>query len=342
MVTWCKRLFATGILLVVSVTAVGQAFDPLGLISERPDPPGTATAVDVAIYLFDVDAIDDVTQKFSVDMFLRIKWQDPRLALTTDQRTGKLRQFSLGQIWTPRGAVINDRGLEFQLPRVATVDDVGNVTYRQRMSGELAATLEFREFPFDTQRLEIDMISYRYSPKEIRFASTMQIIGDPEAFSAIGWRFKILDAEIGEFKIPSEQIVHARTTFVVEAERNAQYYLLTMMLPMSLIVFMAWTVFWLQPDIVSPRIAISTAAIFSLIAFGFSMRLSLPPVSYMTRSDIFVLGCTLLVFVALSVAVIGSRLAKSERMEQALRINAISRWLYAVLFFVVLAIALII
>ena len=166
MVTWYKKLFATGILLVLSVTVVGQAFDPSDLITERPDPPGTATAVDVAIYLLDVDAIDDVTQKFSVDMFLRITWQDPRLVLTADQPAGKLRQFSLEQIWTPRDAIVNDRGLEFQLPRVATVDDVGNVTYRQRMSGELAAALEFREFPFDTQRLEIDMVSYLYSPKE--------------------------------------------------------------------------------------------------------------------------------------------------------------------------------
>jgi hypothetical protein len=325
---------------MVTITAVSQVFDPSDLITERPDPPGTATGVDVAVYLLDVDAIDDVNQKFSVDMFLRIKWQDTRLALTADQQTGKLRQLSLEQIWTPHAIIVNDRGLELQLPLVATVDDVGNVTYRQRMSGELAANLQFREFPFDTQRLEIDIVSYLYSPKEIRFASNIQTIGDSVVFSAIGWRFEILDAEIGEFKIPSEQIVRARTTYVVQAKRDAQYYLLTMLLPMTLIVFMAWTVFWLQPDIVPPRIGISTAAIFSLIAFGFSMRLSLPPVSYMTRADIFVIGCTLLVFLALGVAVIGSRLAKSERMEKALQINAISRWLYAILFFVVVAIAL--
>jgi hypothetical protein len=105
-----------------------------------------------------------------------------------------------------------------------------------------------------------------------------------------------------------------------------------MFLPMSLIVFMSWTVFWLQPDIVPARIGISTASIFSLLALGFSMRLSLPAVSYMTRADIFVIGCTLLVFVALGVAVIGSRWASADRMEQALRLNAIARWTYVGLF----------
>jgi len=129
-------------------------------------------------------------------------------------------------------------------------------------------------------------------------------------------------------------------TYYIEAQRNAQYYLLTMFLPMSLIVFMSWTAFWLQPDIVPARIGISTASIFSLLALGFSIRLSLPAVSYMTRADLFVIGCTLLVFVALGVAVIGSRWANAGRMEHALRLNAIARWVYLGLFCIVVTFAM--
>jgi hypothetical protein len=113
-----------------------------------------------------------------------------------------------------------------------------------------------------------------------------------------------------------------------------------MLLPVSLIVFMSWTAFWLQPKIVQTRIAISTASIFSLIAFGFSIRLSLPPVSYMTRADLFVTGCMLLVFLALGVAVIGSRWASADRMEHALRLNAVARWVYIGLFCFVAATAI--
>jgi uncharacterized membrane protein YidH (DUF202 family) len=104
---------------------------------------------------------------------------------------------------------------------------------------------------------------------------------------------------------------------------------------MSLIVFMSWTAFWIQPNVVPPRIAISTASIFSLIAFGFSVRLSLPRVSYLTRADLFVIGCTLLVFMALGAAVIGSRWASADKMEQAVHLNATARWVYAALFLVV-------
>jgi len=310
------------------------------IATERPNASGAATVVGLGVFLFDIDEIDDVKQRFGVDMFIAVTWQDPRLALPEAQRSGLVREIPLDDIWTPRGLIVNDRGLTAQLPRIAEVDDFGNVEYRQRLSGKLAADLEFKEFPFDVQRLPIDFITYRYSPDEVHFSLNADISGDDGSFSVAGWRLRILGPEFGAFTVPARGIVRPRLTYFVEARRNSEYFLLTMILPMALIVFMSWTVFWLQPNIVPPRIAISTASIFSLIALGFSIRLSLPPVSYMTRADVFLIGCTLLVFLALGVAVIGSRWASGEQMERALRLNAMARWVYAALFFVVVTTAL--
>jgi len=233
--------------------------------------------------------------------------------------------------------LVNDRGLSRQLPLVVDVDVMGNVVSRQRLSGELAADLNLEDFPFDTQRLPIDIVSYQYSPDEVHFSPASGIGGDLESFSVEGWHFKLLETAIGEFGVPASNTVRPRMTFAVEAQRNPRYYLLTMFLPMSLIVFMSWTAFWIQPSVVAPRISISTASIFSLIAFGFSIRLSLPRVSYVTRADQFVVGCTLLVFIALAMAVIGSRWAGADKMDRAIRLNATMRWVYFVLFFVVTA-----
>ena len=85
--------------------------------------------------------------------------------------------------------------------------------------------------------------------------------------------------------------------------------------------------------------ALSSASIFSLIALGVSIRLGLPKVSYLTKADIFVIGCTLMVFLALGIAVIGSRWANSDRMEKALKANAIARWVYMLLFVLLAVIA---
>jgi gamma-aminobutyric acid receptor subunit beta len=337
--------FRIGLFLIVTQLSTGVAAQSLAstdlrLISERPNASGEATLINVGIFIFDIDEVDDVSQRFSVDMFTVLAWHDPRLALPEDQRVGGKRSLPLDKIWTPRGLIVNDRGLSLQLPQIANIDDLGNVVYRQRLSGELAVTLKLSEFPFDTQRLPIDFVSYQHSPDEVRFSVNTDIRGDSESFSAAGWRMRIIEPEYGEFTVPAAGVARARMTYYIEAQRNSQYYVLTMFLPMSLIVFMSWMVFWLQPDIVPARIGISTASIFSLLALGFSIRLSLPAVSYMTRADLFVIGCTLLIFVALGVAVIGSRWASSDRMEKALHLNAVARWAYVGLFGLVATIAI--
>ena len=307
------------------------------LIAERPNSSGSSTEVTIGVYLVDIDEIDDVSQRFNVDVFVNIAWRDPRLALPVDKQEDQIRLFPMSEVWNPRGMIVNDRGLDPKFPLVVNVDALGNVVYRQRFYGELAVDLDLKDFPFDTQQLPIDVISYQYDPDEVRFSENSRIAADVGAFSVEGWGFRLLEPNFGEFSVPAVGVVRPRMTFILEAKRNAQYFLATMFLPMSLIVFMSWTAFWIQPNVVPPRIAISTASIFSLIAFGFSIRLSLPRVSYLTRADIFVIGCTLLVFLALGAAVIGSRWASADKLEQAIRLNAVTRWVYVALFVVVVA-----
>jgi hypothetical protein len=334
-----------GVLLVLTLFSAisgaqdSEPTDPY-LVGERPNPSGPPTVVTLGIYLFDIDHIDDASQQFSVDMFAAISWHDPRLALPENERAGQTRTVPMDQIWIPRGLIANDRGLSNQLPRAANIDDLGNVLLRQRLTGKLAVAMQLQKFPFDTQRLPITVISYQYSPDEVRFSVNTDVVGDAGSFSAAGWQLKILEPEYGEFTVPAIGVVRPQVTYFIEAQRASLYYMMTMFLPMSLIVLMAWSVFWIQPDIVPARIGLSTASIFSLLALGFSIRLSLPAVSYMTRADAFVIGCTLLVFVALGTTVVGSRWANSDRMQKALHLNAVARWVYLGLFAAVAAFAL--
>ena len=309
-------------------------------VAERPTVNGEPTVIELGVFIIDIDEIDDVAQTFSVDVFIVARWQDQRLALPEAERMGKKRFMSLDEVWTPRVMSLNDRGLTPQLREGVEVDDLGNVKFQNRMLGDLAADLEFREFPFDVQHLPIDIVSYENTTDELIFAPSSGLVTQEDNFSIEGWSLKYLGPEVGVFEVPIDGARLPRLTFMIEAKRDSDYYAMTMLVPMSLIIFMAWTVFWLQPNIVPPRIAISTASIFSLIALGVSIRLGLPKISYLTKADIFVLGCTLMVFLALGIAVIGSRWASSDRMEKALKANAVSRWVYMVLFVAVILAAI--
>lgn len=337
----CRLALVIGffLLALAGPLAANPLMDETLMLSEVPSSDGGPLVVEVGVYIIDIDEIDDVSQRFSVDLFLEARWNDPRLALPESERKGLKRFISSGEVWTPRAMILNDRGLTPQLRDGVEFDDLGNARVQNRLIGELAADLEFEEFPFDTQRLSIDIVSYYYTVEEMQFSFSPPVVSRAAEFSIEGWELKQLEPELGVLVVPSDGSQLPRLTYSVEAKRASDYYVLTLLVPMSLIIFMAWTVFWLQPNIVPPRIAISTASIFSLIALGVSIRLSLPKISYLTRADVFVLGCTLMVFIALAIAVIGSRWASSDRMEQALKANAIARWIYMLLFVVVALVA---
>ena len=342
--SWCvsfRRLFWVVLLALLSMEAlaVAQSSSETMMQGERPSRNGEPTVIEISVFVIDIDEIDDVNQRFSVDLFITARWQDHRLALPDVERKGKVRFMMIDDVWTPRVLVINNRGLTNQLREGVEVDDLGNMKYQNRVSGELKVDLEFKQFPFDVQRLPIDLVSYEYTTDEVQFSTDSAIVSQVDKFSIEGWNLKQLEPIVGVFVLPVDKTELPRLTYVIEATRQSDYYVLTMLVPMALIIFMAWTVFWLQPHIVPPRIAIATASIFSLIALGVSIRLGLPKVSYLTKADYFVLGCTLMVFIALGVAVIGSRWANSDRMAQALKINAIARWVYMLLFAVVAFVA---
>ena len=82
------------------------------------------------------------------------------------------------------------------------------------------------------------------------------------------------------------------------------------------------------------QIGVSTAAVFALIAFQLALNNAFPRVAYLTRADIYVLGSTLLVFIALAESIWTGRLARKGQIELAHRIDVAARSVYAILFVV--------
>jgi hypothetical protein len=120
----------------------------------------------------------------------------------------------------------------------------------------------------------------------------------------------------------------SRADFGLIVHRELGHTLWKVLVPLILIVFMAWTVFWIDPTLLPPQVGIATSSVLTLIAFNLSLGYLLPRISYLTRADRFILGCSVLVFLALGETVLTSRLAKTDRYDAALRVDRWSRWLY--------------
>ena len=116
--------------------------------------------------------------------------------------------------------------------------------------------------------------------------------------------------------------------FALFAERNAGYFTLTLALPMTLILFLAWMVHLLPVDVIPTRMGTASATVFSLIAFGVSFRLTLPKIAYLTDADRFVLYSTMLVLASLAVTVVGVRLVGAEKKDAAERLTRQARLVF--------------
>jgi len=309
-----------------------------GLNVERPHADGPPEVIRLGFGLLDIDEIDDKAQRFSIDAYFEISWHDPRLAVDNDADSGRsLRSYPLDEIWAPRLTIVNDRGLSLRLPLVANVEKDGTVMVRQRLSGRLAVNLALEDFPFDTQQLTLNIVSYQYAPSELVFSDDTVFIGDPAEYSADGWTFELLPPVHSIFKLDQSSEGRSELVLAVTARRNAGFYVLTLALPMVLILFMAWTVHWLQPTIVPARMGMSTATVFSLIALGVSFRLSLPQIDYLTRADKFAMYSTLLVLVSLGTTVIATRWVNDGRESDAIRLTLWARWAFPIIFAVIVA-----
>lgn len=308
-----------------------------GVLVKRPGgSDGAPTTVFVSVFLLDIDEVNSANQTFTANVAYDLRWHDPRLAHSEEGA----KAFPIGDVWNPRIQIANSQKVFASFPEIVHVSPAGEVSYQQRVWGSFSQPLDLRDFPFDTQGFQIDLVSAGYAPEELVF------VPDPELKSGIGDELSLPDWDITDLKAggmahqpnaAAGALAGFRLTF--EAGRQIGYYLLKVILPLILIVAMSWIVFWIDPKESATQISVSVTSMLTLIAYRFMVGGLLPSISYLTRLDVFILCSTLLVFATLMGVVITSTLAKSDRLQSARRIDRIARVAFPAVFLLVLGIA---
>jgi len=328
------RPIATVLAATLATLAAGLAAPSADAAAlSRPDPRGTATEVRVRVFVIDVASIDDASQTYKADLLAAIRWRDPRLAFAAVPGTDEVRVLSLSEVWQPDLLLVNRREATRVYPDQVRVSPDGTVLYRQRFLVTLASPLELRRFPFDRQTLAVRLVSL-YPADEVQLVPEPVQEGPRPDFTIAGWSLEVGDFTADQLESPGGQQL-SRLVLSLPASRDTRYYYWKLFVPLGLIVFMAWSVFSLDHTQLGPRIGVSTASIFTLIAFQLSLGRLLPPIAYLTRADMFVLGTSVLVFLALAETITISRLNAAGRQETSRKVDQVARPLYAALFLVV-------
>jgi len=343
LVLLCAGISANGIASAADNSSLPEdpCFIPPLLTRNPPETNGQPVPVKIGVLLIDVVEIDDVTESFTADFKVRLRWKDPRLSAAARGHSLEQCNLSMEDIWDPDIQPINQRGMLISKEkRQVLVTSDGTVSVVARVFTILSNPMDMHDFPFDTQHLRIKIASMKYNPNEVTFITDEARTGRLEGLSIPGWR--IINSFSDDTIPPLQGAVrnHPRFDHLIVIERQSSYYVWKFIVPLCFIVLMASGVFWLNPAGVQTQVGVGTASVFTLIAFLLGLRVVLPRVPYLTRLDELVLAATVLVFLALLEVIITSRLVQKGQTQRAETIDRYARWMYPLTFVVLLIFSL--
>lgn len=286
-VSICFFLVHTFVFGLSEATSFHQS-DGNTLLAEGKKP----VEVTVNIQINKIYGINTVDETYIVDGYLVASWRSPDIkasgeAVTetiiyendmADEKTGN-------EIWVPAFEFINVVEKRNTANRRIIISEKGTVTYNERFNAIFSILTNLRIFPFDTQTFTIRMEAFSYSNEELVF---LKGASDQDFFTGeISDEWEIIDKKIyvslQEYSHLTEDgspTVFSRFNQEILAKRKIQYYLLQFIFPLSLIVIISWSVFWIPG--LSDQLSINSTLMLTVVAFNYSASNILPRLSYST------------------------------------------------------------
>ena len=299
-----------------------------------PDNNGNKIPISIAFRLINITDIDEVSQRFTVTGYLMAEWQDPRLAFKPKNAAEKFRLYRPEDIWIPKFDFANGVSPHQSFDIAVHVTPEGKVKYYERSSAILSSDFHIRSFPLDEQELTILIQPSISEVERVNFvlAPFVPFSDEKGAYSSLlQWDILKLDANIitilGYMNEPVNVI-----KFSIDIERRSNFYIWKVFLPLLLMVFLSWTVLWIDPKELSSQTQISVTTILTVIAFSFAISVTLPKVPYLTFIDAFFLLCYFFVFITAIEITLMHVLVRKKREASGYKVQRISQFLLPSLF----------
>jgi hypothetical protein len=285
--------------------------------------------------MIDVDDIDSAQQSFAASVYYEARWNSPYLK---HAGPGPLHRRTT-EVWTPRLVIVNQQMAWPSFPGSVEIRPDGEVILRQKVWGRFSQPLELHDFPMDTQTLSIQLAAAGLLEQEVKLIP----LEEGSDKSGITSSFSIPDFEVLSWEATTSAYVPtegdegvAGFEMRIELKRRMPYFVTKVIVPLCLIVIMSWVPRWIDPEQVGTNLGISTTSFLTLVAYLFAINVLLPPVSYITRLDRFILLSTLMVFASLIQTVVTTTLTRKKKTDLVDRLDCWSRVIYPLILMAVL------
>jgi len=188
---------------------------------------------------------------------------------------------------------------------------------------KISYPLDFRDFPLDRHRWTITLWPVLSRADEVLFHPLQRVTGMNDHLSIQGWRVGAPRAAASTAARTARAGTFARFDVELDLVRDWTYHAWKLGLPLTLIVLMAYGVYFVPASAVAQQIGLGMTAMLTLIAYMLTLGSTLPRISYLTRADRFFVGSAVLVFLGLVKALVTTVLA--QRADASLVARA-DRW----------------
>jgi hypothetical protein len=228
--------------------------------------------------------------------------------------------------FTPQTEVVNEiSSTEPTLFDNTELRDGLCVRVRRRRS-TLQAGYDLRRFPFDDQRLTLQLSDAQYPNSQVAYRDQAFVAGLDEAARHQLSAWKIVGdvsflRSVKLFKWEESAPSYDYATFSVEVRRHVSFHIARFFLPLFLVVVLAFMSFWVTPDDINTKATIAVTCFLAAVAFQFTQAGTLPEVSYLTFADRVYVVCYIVIVGSQLESVRAYVLARRGRTDDAERLD---------------------
>lgn len=302
-------------------------------------PPTMPVRVSIGVMLLRVFSIESPnTEQPTIKARFRIRteWRDERLASWTIDES-EMHEYQdddaraqLARMFNPGIEVVDGETEAGHLH--LRIFRHGLVSLSQMVDVTVPANMSLTHFPFDCQIFAFRFASAYWSQQAVDLsANSLESGSEDTADKPEQWHFGLSSYYISKLLLGEHNEHFATFNFLLYAERDPQYFIWRLLIPLLAMVLLSWNVFWMFEDASS---AFSNCIVFLLtvVAFHQIANEMLPVISDFTFLDSIVFLSYGFIIIPTFQVMVASKLEFHGKTKQAAEIRRICRWLVPTVF----------
>ena len=221
----------------------------------------TDQEVKVAVYVLNLGKFDLSTGAFTADFYLSLKCEN------------KCPQ----------------QDFEFMNGRAASVDKIVDSPNEKfyRIQANLMSDVDLKKFPFDEQKMQIIIEDKKNNVEDLHYAIDEEETGIDPNVVFIGWKMGKPAASVREHTYEVYNETYSQYVFTIPIYKIMLNSFVKTLLPVIFILLVMLSSFVLDPDKITTRLGMVGSALVASVMFHVSLANQVPPVSYLTFADKF-------------------------------------------------------